>query len=788
MLQMNLMEEPQGRNSKSKSLVVRFLDVFGSVWMGIIWATLLFIYCSIGSGVPSFRQLPYFELTEFEWFHWWPFNVLIALFCFTLTIVTVRKIPLRLVNAGVWTIHTGIIVLCIGSYIYFGTKIEGDAPVFRRKVTIQHPGLNEPVSMLAVPGNVKTVAVGPDQWRFQIQDTNTDWPLLTDEDKGKKAYAVNVMVQPPKVEPFVRQLLAGYPQYTEDVIPGKGRAVKSLGRKLIDESLEMTLDFEPTEYFQVMDTWALFVRPVGEKEWSEWPIDGLPRYNDFISSRDQVYSDPHHPLRIRPIDLTVSPPAEGSELSGAAMHITGFLRYAEMQRRWSAGGGRLNPVLQLSLQSNQAAPRDYELIALDSRRATTPDGNVQFVWLNDRAQVDALPTDSRALLKITVPEAELALEVPVAPDSVGGDFVPLEGTEFAYRIQAVHDQLALPGRDRPVSIVAVEVKTPERTFRRWVADNPQLTKDLPGETADPHAMQTSEPDPRFVMTYHPQSAPLIFAAHPGGLHFVFNGPDGRLMSRDVVEGDRLEILPGLSMRIDGFAVDAVSNTKPYIVPLSRRQERVGSMLSMIRLEMQSGDRIEAKWIPFHQYVFPDEQYAYSGKFAYSPTEFDVGNGRRVQVIFSRKRLALPNPIAMEDFQLDTHLGGYSGSASTIRNYVSRLRFLDNGQWTEPTPIAVNNPTEYGGFWYFQSTWDRPGRNDGPGGGMNFTGLGIGNRNGVYIQLAGCCIAVAGMIFAFYVKPILKRRRAEQSRAKVSRSASALSNESVEEMEAATVEA
>ncbi len=47
--------------------------------------------------------------------------------------------------------------------------------------------------------------------------------------------------------------------------------------------------------------------------------------------------------------------------------------------------------------------------------------------------------------------------------------------------------------------------------------------------------------------------------------------------------------------------------------------------------------------------------------------------------------------------------------------------------------------------------------------MNFTGLGIGNRHGVHMQLLGCCVAVAGMIFAFYVKPIIKRQRALQSR-------------------------
>ena len=37
-------------------------------------------------------------------------------------------------------------------------------------------------------------------------------------------------------------------------------------------------------------------------------------------------------------------------------------------------------------------------------------------------------------------------------------------------------------------------------------------------------------------------------------------------------------------------------------------------------------------------------------------------------------------------------------------------------------------------------------------------LGVGNRRGVVVQLVGCIVAVIGMIYAFYVKPIIKRRR------------------------------
>jgi len=49
----------------------------------------------------------------------------------------------------------------------------------------------------------------------------------------------------------------------------------------------------------------------------------------------------------------------------------------------------------------------------------------------------------------------------------------------------------------------------------------------------------------------------------------------------------------------------------------------------------------------------------------------------------------------------------------------------------------------------------------PSAGLNYTVLGVGNRNGVYTQLLGCVIAVAGMIYAFYVKPVIKRRRQEE---------------------------
>ncbi len=746
------------------------LGLFSSVWLGITWAALLFVYCSIGSAVPAVRQHPWLEMTEFEWFHWWPFNVLIVLLCTTLIVVTLRRIPLRPVNFGVWMIHAGIIVLCVGSFYYFSTKVEGDTPAYRRQVRILLPGLAQPTTLVALPGNDARVSVGPDVWRLAIQSTQTDWPILSEEHKGEKAYAVNVQVTPPTGEPFVRQLLSGYPQYTEDVLPGKGRAVKALGRKLVDENLVLSLEPAPQEYFHLQNTWALFVRKLGEREWIERPIDGLPRYNDRIGSRDQVFTDPHHPIPPRPIDLLVPPPPGGDALGSAEVRVSGFLRYAHLQRQWRDGGSQLNPVLHVSVLPDHAAPQTHELTAFDREHDRAADGLIEFRWLEEFGLVDSLPTDARAVVRISVPGTSTALDVPLSDETVvgsEGSFTPIVGTDFAYRVLNVQDNLVLPAGRGSISVAMVEIQMPDAQFTRMVADRPDMTRDMKDKARDPHALagKPEKPDPRIEMTYQPGSAPITFAAHPKGLFLSVNGPQGRILGRDVQVAETVEVVPGLRVRADEMWRNAVAEVKPFVVPPSRRERDANETFAMIRLEVGAGREVQTRWVRFNQYALPDEGYSYDGRFSYTPERFRMPDGNLVELLFARQRMKLPAPVALEEFALDTHLGGYTGQALTIRNYVSKLRFWDGTRWTDSRECKVNAPAEFGGFWFFQSMWDKPPSGN-PGGGMNYTGLGVGNRRGVHVQLAGCCLSVIGMLYAFYVKPVLKRRRYQQSRAKV----------------------
>jgi len=170
-------------------------------------------------------------------------------------------------------------------------------------------------------------------------------------------------------------------------------------------------------------------------------------------------------------------------------------------------------------------------------------------------------------------------------------------------------------------------------------------------------------------------------------------------------------------------------------------------------------------VPFSSYAF-DEPADAIRRAPFEPQTVKLADGREVEVLFSRQRLPLGTEVALEEFVLTAHAGGYTGETGSIRDYKSRLRFRDAGSaaWSDTVDTSMNSPAEHNGLWYFQAQWDAPDNRPSEGGiasaGLNYTVLGVANREGVYIQLLGCAVAVLGMIYAFYVKPVLKRRNRE----------------------------
>lgn len=786
-----------GGAQPSRGLFAWLTHLFSSITLGIWLLVILFLYSSIGSAgilyptswnvfdgdawqYAQMRQWRPFEMTEFEWFHWWPFDLMMLLIGINIVVATLRRIPLRPVNYGVWGIHAGIIILCIGSWIYFGTKVEGDSPVARRQVVAELPG-GARVDFPAVPGARATLA-GPDgPVELFVQSVDPQWEIRSGADEGRRAFSVTVAVEG-RPKSYMRQVLAGFPDYTEDILrtddPAQPmqRAVKATGQALVDEELRLSLDYAPQEWVYlanwVQKSWALYLRERGTDRWYQRPVEGLPLYNDYIGSRDEVWLPGDRHIPIDPLDVHVPSYEAGDPLAGTDIVIGSYLRYAELETRNVADDAQFHPIATVVVRGQAGDAARYELDAFDPQGVEG--GLLRLVWAETAAELAAMGEQGDPLLTIAVPATGQSLQVPLTAElrNLPEDaFTPIEGTGYSWRVNFWNDGLMIDGQHR-VSLASVQVRGPDRAYERWVFEQPELTRDRTLAEAE-HVHQEGEADhgahggeflpldEGLQMTYRPgrRPAPITLVAGPEETDLALvSSTDPQ--PRPLKVGQRVTLGTGATLEVASFTARSVRETRPAIVPLASRDRDVREEQSMVRVSVPAGGGQRSTWVPYHTYPVRDVGSTLR-RYRFRPSTVVLPDGRAIEILFSRQRVALPTPVVLEDFELTTHVGGFSGRTSSIRNWTSMVRFAEGSGWSEPLRVSVNEPVEHGGYWYFQSQWDPPSgprfQGDPSSQGLNYTVLGVGNRNGVGIQLVGCCIAVAGMLYAFYVKPLLRRR-------------------------------
>jgi hypothetical protein len=804
--------------SESRGPFRAVLDLFSSVWFGVAILVVLFIYMSIGSALYAVRQTRFFEMSEFEWFNWWPFSLLIALLCVSLVVVTVRRIRFNAVNLGVWMIHAGIVTMSLGSVYYFVTKVEGDSPVFRRVVSITAPN-HEPVIVPALPGaSVDATTTDGETVRYTIAETDPRWPLLSGEDKGKQVYSVSVLVQkgdaidtppfmaaqagPPKdkaeaaQKPFIRQLFVGYPQYTEDVIPGLGRAKNIVGSTSVDDGLSMSLEHDAQEWYHIVHTWALYTRPVDAQgaplaDWTQRPLPSagagtngrMPRYNDYLVDRSEVWLPNDDRTPIDPLRVRADPANAGAPFADVDLTVTGYLRYAPNESRRVAGDHATDPLAPFATVrlSGRGLSAVYALEAFDPERSSEQGGNLVFRWLEpgEDASKIGIGTPAKILIELDGTSATLSLDgsIPVGADA---PFRAIGDSGWSIKVNALIDDLPIAEGFR-VSFADVVLRTSEgEIIERWIASDPSVTNDIErapdADPNDPSAEQRVAPDPRVRTFYAPPVFPpaiTLVGSHDNESELlavlgVFRGDP---VAVPLSPGGSVKISDEVTLDLLDFAAHSRVEMRPRIIPEQQRDRDLGVSLAQARVQIDTPtlEQPLALWVPFTQNLLPSPEYSYGGRFPYEPVIIDLPDGRRMEMVFSRERRKLPSPVVLEDFVLHEQVGGFTGDTASIRDWESVLRFVnDDGSLGEIVTVRTNTPGEFGGYRFFQAMWDPPaGEQTGsPSAGLNFTGLGIGNRNGVYIMLFGGTLSVVGAIYAFYVKPVIKRRRAAEVRARI----------------------
>jgi hypothetical protein len=112
----------------------------------------------------------------------------------------------------------------------------------------------------------------------------------------------------------------------------------------------------------------------------------------------------------------------------------------------------------------------------------------------------------------------------------------------------------------------------------------------------------------------------------------------------------------------------------------------------------------------------------------------------------------PMPVALQlkSFEMVPYSGGMATSNTMFRDFRSTLEMTDGDGHVETDVTSLNSPIYYdhGNWIFFQAGYDPDGQS---------STIGVGNRPGVVVMLTGCVMIVMGLLYAFYVKPIVIRR-------------------------------
>lgn len=772
---------PNGRRPGS---FARILDGLSSIWFAITLLALIFIYSSIGSAIPPIRQgvladwtgleLLRFDKTEMEWFSWWPFSLMIGLFCFSLLLATIRRIPANLAEIGVWFIHGGVIVLLVSSAVYFGTKVEGDSVIFGSRALIMAPGMTKPASLVVRPeAAIQVGSPGRKAYQIQIAQIMPDYEIRTGAEQGEKDQAIWFRVTGSDGQSFTRIVLAHHPEFTEDVVAGAGgmeRAVKKTGKPLIDSGLQIKLDYDPARYFYhahrmpVRSMGAIYARFAPSDEWTQFRFEHLPSYYDFLTHRNELWPVAGSAFPpVRALDLRGEVAPDANELGKLDVRITDFLAYAQFQSRFVEGGEALNPVVRIQyLTPSSRDVQELVAMSLDHRKVQLDKSlQAELIWVGSAEEREKWATRPNPRLKLHIESKKIDREVPMKDLLGRSQPLPVEGTDYALQVREVFPE-GMMGESTP-AMALVGITRKDKSFDRVIlAGDASGGRDLNADMQP--ATQPSDPDLR-IEYLDPAAARVLLIGGPGDattLEMVLTGRDGAYQRQTAKVGAPITLQGQGVLSVEAVLPRARSEVRPIIVPRDQREslQNVGKAMSMVRVEVNDGRSIESTWLPFNEYAFPDEQRAQPGRFGYRPGLVTLADGRQLQLLYSRPRDPLPGPVALDRFIRKTYPGGDRES-----DYISLLRFPAEWQdadgvdasgvdWS-PNLVEVrsNHPARHGDLWYFQAQWD-PGT-------QAHTVLGVGNRRAVDAMLAGVLLSIFGMAHAFYARPGLRRKRREE---------------------------
>jgi len=161
----------------------------------------------------------------------------------------------------------------------------------------------------------------------------------------------------------------------------------------------------------------------------------------------------------------------------------------------------------------------------------------------------------------------------------------------------------------------------------------------------------------------------------------------------------------------------------------------GEAIPVLKLRIESGDWRLDQTVPFSTYESPR-----------SAQRVQLPGGRSINVGFSRFRRPLPEAVRIVEARYETH-----PASSMPKDYICKLE-IGAGRAVRTETLSLNSPVIVGRYQLLQGSWG-----DDPANTSRIV-FSVGNRPGLPVVWIGCVMICVGIGYAFYVKPLILRRR------------------------------
>jgi len=782
--------------------VVTFLGAIALIpfavvaWQNYVWPSLLYDPVN-QNGVRFFaefcekyaattlRRLPGIEMSELEYYAWWPMSLMLGLFVVNMVTATVRRIEFNFKNIGVLTVHSGIVTIALGSVYYNGLKKEGD--------TLLLAGEVNPTSGMP--------SVGSHQFVFY---DNTTVSLYVDQYRG-----------------WEQRPLEGVPRYndydlgvlgTETAWEKSGRErlwlVDEEGRKIVPRNLSLDV-IQPLPEQSTVDPDLRF-RIVGYAAYAKVETDWVPltdpRMADIPPTQDEG------PLRLVYLHSGVADNTGVSDYRKPAYVFT-LAPFLPKDRVATTMDGENNPILSI----------EYTLGA-----------NLGMSEERWRDVTTVVPQGTKHALIVEIPSTTGGETLrKVVPIRMGEAF---DFGGYAFDVQQLSSTPIFPiitkGFENSSSaMVVVRIKNPEgKRVDRWVyARFPQINQDLDPDDVAPSGMPRRGPtDPAIRVALIETDHLAVHIDEPavsegtgvgaGTTRASIRLPDGSVRTYSGLEAGNADEagLPGewvhdllgtkgskqeikLGLRVgEKYARAARVDRPTQVAGRDREKQFVGThdkAMMAVEVRVESGpagpDDAEFKrvlWLPFNKYM---------GDGLSTSRSVTLPGSRVVRVAFGRHQHQFPNfELKLVDFQMLAydHRGAPRDYQSIIRvtptdksfdqfEHVTRLNtpltapyhWSPERTWVENLGLRLMSGLSPHQYKLSQAGWDRVGWDESQAmvdRGLlkaphaKFTILGVGNNPGIHVIAFGAVLISLGIPWAFYVKPLLVKRESAKIRAQV----------------------